>query len=212
MNKKLIFAVFFGIIPLILVKYYKKDLNISRQIVVVNNPHVGKTTELPKTYSFEEALNSIDANELKKDLEYLASDELEGRMSGKKGNVVAADFIKKKYESFELGTIYHKFNIERLNSGPKNESGDGFTQNIYAWVDGNDPALKDEIIVIGAHMDHIGYGPSMSRSRRIAIHPGADDNASGTVATMQIAKAFSLLKDKVKRTVVFQSYSAEERG
>jgi Zn-dependent M28 family amino/carboxypeptidase len=62
-------------------------------------------------------------------------------------------------------------------------------------------------------MDHIGYGPQMSRaSGRREIHPGADDNASGTVALMEIAQAFSMLKGKNKRTVVFQSYSAEEMG
>jgi len=168
--------------------------------------------EKPKEYTYEEALAAINKKDLKANLEYLASDELEGRMSGKKGNVLAADFVKKKYESFGLDTMYQKFSIRRLNPGPKRELGNDFTQNIIAWIPGSDPLLKDEIVVIGAHMDHIGYGPSMSRSRRIAIHPGADDNASGTVALIEVAKAFSMLKGKVKRTVVFQSYSAEEMG
>ena len=166
-----------------------------------------------KEKTFDEALGSINEAELKKDLEYLASQELEGRMSGKKGNVVAADYIKKKYEAMGLKTMYDKFSIQRVNPGPNNERGDDFTQNIYAWIEGSDPVLKDEVVVIGAHMDHIGYGPSMSRAPgRRAVHPGADDNASGTVALMQIAKAFSQLQGKVKRTVVFQSYSAEEMG
>lgn len=161
---------------------------------------------------YQKALDSITKAELQKSLEYLASKELEGRMSGKKGNVMAAEYIKKAYESYGLPTMYQKFNIERMNPGPKKEIGDDFTQNIYAWLEGNDPELKDEIVVIGAHMDHIGYGPSMSRSRKVDIHPGADDNASGTVALMSIAKAFSMLKGQNKRTVVFQSYSAEEMG
>lgn len=168
--------------------------------------------EPPKEYTLEGAVQSISKDRLKKSLEYLASQELEGRMSGKRGNVVAAEYIKKEFEKFGLQTMYHKFNIQRMNAGPKNETGDDFTQNIYAWIEGTDPALKNEIVVIGAHMDHIGYGPSMSRSRRIAIHPGADDNASGTVALIEIAHAFSLLKGQVKRTVVFQAYSAEEMG
>jgi hypothetical protein len=166
--------------------------------------------EPPKVYTFEDALAAIDEAELKKDLYYLASKELEGRMSGKKGNIVAAEYIKKKYDSFGLETMYHKFSIRRMNSGPNNERGDDFTQNIYAWIEGSDPVLKNEIVVVGAHMDHIGYGPSMSRWGGGRIHPGADDNASGTVALMQIAKAFSMLTPK--RTVVFQSYSAEEMG
>lgn len=167
---------------------------------------------IEKKYSFEEACNQINGQEIKKDLEYLASDELEGRMSGKKGNVVAAEFIKNRCESYGLKTMYDKFNIRQLNPGPKNESGDNFTQNVYAWIEGSDPILKNEVIVVGAHMDHIGFGPSMSRSRKIQIHNGADDNASGTTALLQVAKAFSFLKNQVKRTVVFQFYSAEEMG
>ena len=176
---------------------------------------VNGSTPLPpaKEHTVAEAVTAIKRAELEKDLRYLASDELEGRMSGKKGNVTAAKYIKEKYESYGLKTMYHKFNIRRLNAGPKNEQGDAFTQNIYAWLPGNDPLLKNEVVVVGAHMDHIGYGPSMSRSpRRREVHNGADDNASGTVALMQVAKAFGLLKGKNKRTIVFQSYSAEEMG
>jgi hypothetical protein len=172
-------------------------------------------TEVPpiiEKFTYDDAVNSITKDTLKTDLYHLASDRFEGRMSGKKGNVEAADFIKKKYETFGLETTYHKFSIRRTNPGPNNETGDNFTQNVYAWIEGNDPALKDEIVVVGAHMDHIGYGPSMSRWGGGKIHPGADDNASGTVALMEIAEAFSLLKGEVKRTIVFQSYSAEEMG
>ncbi len=168
--------------------------------------------EPPKEYTFDDALKSISVDELKKNLTYLASDELEGRMSGKKGNITAFDFIKKEYEKCGLPTMYHKFTIQRMNPGPQNETGDDFTQNCYAWIEGNDPLLKDEIVVIGAHGDHIGYGPRMSRSNKIAVHNGADDNGTGTVALLQVAKAFSMLKGKVRRTVVFQSYSAEEMG
>lgn len=163
-------------------------------------------------YTLDDAVNSITRDVLKKDLYYLASEELEGRMSGKKGNVVAAKFIKDKFDGFGINSMYDRFNIRRMNPGPKNERGDNFTQNIYGWIEGNDPELKNEIIVIGAHMDHIGYGPSMSRWGGGKIHPGADDNASGTVALMEIAQAFSMLKGKMKRTVVFQAYSAEEMG
>lgn len=176
-------------------------------------PDVEKTPTPPKEPTIEDAVSSISQDNLKEELTYLASDELEGRMSGKKGNIAAAEYIKKKYEDAGLLTMYHKFPIQRMNPGPKNEHGDNFTQNIYAWIEGNDPILKNEIVVVGAHMDHIGYGPSMSRSpNRREIHNGADDNGSGTVALIEIAKSFSMLKGKVKRTVVFQSYSAEEMG
>lgn len=167
--------------------------------------------EVP-VFTVTDALAKIDRIDLRENLEYLASNELEGRMSGKKGNKIAAEFIKKKFESYGLQTEYDKFNIKRVNPGPKNEVGDDFTNNIYGWLDGNDPKLKDEVVVVGAHMDHIGYGPNYSRSGSGKIHNGADDNASGSVALLEIAEAFTLLKGQNKRTIVFMAFSAEEMG
>lgn len=196
-------------LSLLAIIIYVKKTDVDPPIIV----HPPIIVEPPKfEEQYQKALDSITKDELKVSLEYLASKELEGRMSGKKGNVLAAEFVEKAYSRYGLPTMYQKFDIRQMNPGPKKEIGDNFTQNVYAWMEGNDPKLKDEIVVIGAHMDHIGYGPSMSRSKRIEIHPGADDNASGTVALMSIAKAFSILKGQNKRTVVFQSYSAEEMG
>lgn len=181
-----------------------------KEFVPPVNPLPPPDVDPPRKKTYDEAIADISESELQKHLEYLCSAELEGRMSGKKGNVVAADYLKKIYESFGLDTAYQKFNIQRMNAGPKNETGDDFTQNIIAWIDGTE--LKDEIVVVGAHMDHIGWGPAMSRSGGGKIHPGADDNASGTVALLQIAKTFASLRGQNKRTVVFMSFSAEEMG
>lgn len=159
--------------------------------------------------SFAQAKDEINAGELKKNLYYLANDALEGRMSGKAGNRQAAEFIANEFRKCGLPVMFQKFPIRRTNPGPKNEVGDDFTQNVISWIDGENP---DEVVVIGAHMDHIGYGPAMSRTpRRLEIHNGADDNASGTVALLAVAKAFSKV-GKPKRTVIFQAYSAEEMG
>ena len=166
----------------------------------------------PPKPKFEDALSKIDLDEIKENLEYLSSNELEGRMSGKAGNKKAAEYIKKKFESYELPTEFDKFTIKRVNPGPKNEVGDDFTQNVYAWVEGSDPVLKDEVIVVGAHFDHIGYGPTYSRIGGGKIHNGADDNASGSVSLLEIAQAFSVLKGQNKRTVVFMAFSGEEMG
>ena len=170
-----------------------------------------KIEEKPRL-TLPEAIDKIDRINLREIVEYLASNELEGRMSGKKGNKLAADYIKKKFESFQLPTEFDKFSIRRVNPGPKNEIGDDFTQNIYAWIEGNDPVLKDEIVVIGAHMDHIGYGPAYSRTGGGRIHNGADDNASGTAALIEMAEAFVAMKGQNKRTVVLMAFSAEEMG
>lgn len=196
-------------------KNNKTETNSEDQGVEISVDEGRKTPiKIPeRKYTYQDALNSITAEELKKHVYYLASDELEGRMSGKKGNVKAFDYIKKTYEKYGLKTMYDKFKIRRVNPGPHNEIGDDFTQNVYAWIEGNDPVLKNEIVVIGAHGDHIGYGPRYSRTpNRREVHNGADDNASGTAALLVLAKAFSMLKGKNKRTVVFMSFSAEEMG
>lgn len=155
----------------------------------------------------EAAKNSIQESELKEMLVWMADDEREGRMSGKKGNVATAEFIKKKFESFGLKTEMQKFSIKRMNPGPKNEVGDDFTHNIIGIIEGE----TDREIIVGGHMDHIGYGPQMSRSNQIAVHNGADDNASGSVSVIEIAEAFSKM-DKPRHTLKFICFSAEEMG
>ncbi len=89
------------------------------------------------------------------------------------------------------------------------------TANVVAMLEGNDPALKDEYIVIGAHCDHLGMGGPNTSSRRpdtIAVHYGADDNASGTASVMEIAEKMASQRDQLKRTVIFVNFSAEEMG
>ena len=165
----------------------------------------------PPALSKDEALQLITAENLKTALHFLASQDLEGRMSGKRGNKRAFAYIEDMYKSFGLKTERDRFAIQRVNPGPHNEQGDDFTENVYAYIEGSDPVLKDEIVVIGAHGDHIGWGSRYSRSRSVAVHPGADDNASGTVCIMAVAEAFAKL-GPIPRTIVFQSYSGEEMG
>lgn len=157
--------------------------------------------------SLDDAVSLIVAKDIRADVEYLASPELEGRMSGKRGNVKAAQFIEQRLADLGLPTMRDRFSISRINEGPNRELGDGFSENVYAWIEG-----IDEVIVIGAHFDHIGWGPRLSRVNQVAIHPGADDNASGTAGVLAIAQAFALLQDQVHRTIVFQLYSGEELG
>ncbi|MFO7526306.1 MAG: M20/M25/M40 family metallo-hydrolase [Ignavibacteriaceae bacterium] len=87
-----------------------------------------------------------------------------------------------------------------------------FTQNVIGMIEGSDPVLKDEFVVIGAHYDHIGVGTygSMDKNNSGLIHNGADDNASGTTGIIELAEAFS--KSKPKRSIVFIGFSGEENG
>lgn len=86
------------------------------------------------------------------------------------------------------------------------------TSNLIAMVRGTDPTLQREMVVLGAHYDHLGLGDESSRatSPDPAIHYGADDNASGTAGILELAMRFA--ENPPKRSVVFMAYTAEEKG
>ena len=88
------------------------------------------------------------------------------------------------------------------------------TENVIAILNGADPSLTGENIVIGAHYDHLGLGYFGARERQSEgrIHPGADDNASGTAVLLDLARRVSQLPAKPARTVVFVAFSGEELG
>ena len=89
------------------------------------------------------------------------------------------------------------------------------TQNVAGILYGSDPRLKEEIIVIGAHYDHLGFGGAHSGSRRpdtLVIHNGADDNASGVAAILEIIEKLKEEQTKLKRSILFLSFVAEEMG
>lgn len=103
-------------------------------------------------------------------------------------------------------TISMNINLKKVNSK---------TENVIALLEGNDPILKDEYIVIGAHYDHLGYGGGGTGSRRpdtTAIHNGADDNASGTSAIIEIFEKLAANKTELKRSIIFVAFTAEEMG
>lgn len=84
--------------------------------------------------------------------------------------------------------------------------------NVIGILEGEGP-LADETIVIGAHYDHLGYGPFGSRKPNVrAVHNGADDNATGTAAIMELARRFASREKKPTRRMVFIAFTAEERG
>ena len=77
--------------------------------------------------------------------------------------------------------------------------------NVLAWQEGSDPALRDEYVVIGAHLDHLGV-------RGNEYFPGADDNGSGSTALLGIARAIASNPIKPKRSILFMWFAAEEMG
>jgi hypothetical protein len=89
------------------------------------------------------------------------------------------------------------------------------TQNVVALLSGSDPVLNQEYIVIGAHYDHLGMGGPGSNSRAldtVAVHNGADDNASGVAGLLEVAEELTLKRDKIRRSIIFVAFDAEEMG
>ncbi len=87
------------------------------------------------------------------------------------------------------------------------------TYNVAGMIRGQHPVHRNEFIVIGAHYDHLGMGGSGSRRPdSVAVHPGADDNASGVAAIIEIARNLSLQKRTLQRSIIFVAFGAEEKG
>lgn len=88
-------------------------------------------------------------------------------------------------------------------------------KNVVALLEGSDPVLKNEYIVVGAHYDHVGYveKPSAKTGKlRTYIYNGADDNASGTVGMVELAKKYASQQMRPKRSIIFVAFDAEEEG
>jgi len=87
------------------------------------------------------------------------------------------------------------------------------TANVLGMIEGSDPALSGETVVVGAHFDHLGLGgpSSLAADRRPAVHPGADDNASGAAGLIALARAFAA-GPRPRRSVLFAAFSGEELG
>jgi hypothetical protein len=153
----------------------------------------------------------ITTEELYSHISFLASDRLEGRMTGTEGDSLAALYIRNELLSYGLVPFvddgFQRFRVNnRIAAG---------TRNVVMVLPGNDPVLKDEFLVIGAHYDHLGYGGEGSSSRMpdtIAVHYGADDNASGIAMMLELAEKFAYKSEGNARSIVFAAFSAEEIG
>ncbi len=165
------------------------------------------------------AQNGINAKTFYKHDKYLSSDKMEGRFPGTKGNNEAANYIRKNFKKYglkEFGQQYYQpFKVFVKEGINKMKSDSVTTQNVIGYFEGSDANLKNEFIVIGAHYDHWGWGGKGSSSKKkdtIAIHNGADDNASGVAALLSMAEELSKSKIKPKRSIIFIGFSGEEEG
>ncbi|WGF91478.1 M28 family metallopeptidase [Aequorivita marisscotiae] len=153
--------------------------------------------------------NTITAQKLKDLLYVYASDEMEGRMTGSKGQKMAANFIRDFYKENGIAAApgtedYYQYIPASFFEGRRDPKE---TENVVAFIKGSEK--PDEIIVISAHLDHVGVDNSGN------VFNGADDDGSGTVAIMEIAQAFKqAVKDGYppKRSILFLHVTGEEIG
>ncbi|MEG0517607.1 MAG: TonB family protein [Bacteroidales bacterium] len=157
------------------------------------------------------AQTSLDGIEksLKRSVEFISADSLMGRSAGSIGEKKVANFI---YDELEKSGV--------IMLSPRD--GEDFymalkdtihSRNMIGVVEGYDPVLKNEYIVIGAHIDHLGVNKLMKDGEQVLqIYPGADDNASGVAAVMEVAKQVAARQFLFRRSVIFAFFGAEELG
>ncbi|WP_093113512.1 M28 family peptidase [Salinimicrobium catena] len=144
--------------------------------------------------------NVISQDDVAQTLKYLSSDELQGRKTGSEGIEKAAVYIENIFEDAGIKPFFETYR----NSFEEN----GVTgYNIVGLKEGTDPLLKDEVIIVGAHYDHVGKIDPVGGDE---LANGANDNASGTTAVLELAKYFSRID--TKRSILFTLFSAEELG
>lgn len=144
--------------------------------------------------------NAVSEEEISEALRYLSSDELEGRETGTAGIEKAAKYIEDVFRNHGVKPFFETY---RDSFQVKGVAG----YNVVGFVEGTDPELKDEFVIIGAHYDHVGLEEPVDGD---SIANGANDNATGTVAVLELAKYFS--DHPPKRSLLFTLFSAEEMG
>lgn len=159
----------------------------------------------------------VNEKNLKKHLAYLASDELQGRLTGSKGEAKASKYIAAEFKKLGLtpynGKSYFQPFTYKIRLNPHDEKSVKSNKgtNVIAYLDNN----AEKTIVIGAHYDHLGlneHNNSTKPNSKGEIHNGADDNASGSAAVLELARMYSQNSSKEKVNYIFALFSGEEDG
>ncbi len=185
---------------------------------VLDSPLIAQLSDEMPTAELDQrpALATLDpvfsAERLKAHVDYLASDDLEGRGVGTAGLDTAADFLAQKFEEFGLqpggddGTYFQSFSVKGENDE------DVTVKNVVGVIAGAKPDYDGQSVVISAHYDHLGRGwPDARQGFEGQIHNGADDNASGTAVLIELAEVMAQATAP-DRSIVFAAFSAEEAG
>lgn len=137
----------------------------------------------------------FDADTFEARVAHLASKELDGRAPGSSGDAAARQMIVERFTCLGLSPAFGASYEQELVVDTKP------TANVVGWIAGSDATIKDEIILVSAHHDHLGGG-----------YLGANDNASGVVALLAVAQSIVQNAEAPKRTIVFAAFAAEETG
>jgi len=167
----------------------------------------GKTDQVKKDSVKEKYANQIQADDLKEHLFLLSSDILEGRKTGEKRQEMAVNYFTAFYD--HIGLVAPSDYPEYTQKIPKEffeDKSDGPSENVLAFIKGSE--FPNEVVVISAHYDHLGM-------KGEEVYNGADDNASGSSALMELAQSFQMAKKQgngPKRSILFLHLTGEEIG
>ncbi len=151
----------------------------------------------------------IREENVRAELSFLASDAMQGRGSGTIYEQIAAEYIGSQFRQFGLkpggdtDAAGNKTFVQRAA-----ESDSNATWNAVGVLPGSDPRAAAEVIMLSAHLDHLGVNESFGDDK---IFNGADDDASGCVAVLELARVLASGK-RPKRTIYFICFGSEERG
>jgi len=161
-----------------------------------------------------EVAATITPEDVHSRIAYLASDSLGGRDTPSPGLEMAAAWAAEEFQRMGLepggdeGSFIQRWEYTPRR-GPAAEAGPVAVPNVVGLIPGSDPVLRDEWVIFTAHFDHVS-GPANDSGDD--IYNGADDNASGTAAVMEVAEAFSALPTAPRRSIAFVLVSGEEKG
>ena len=173
----------------------------------------------------EKGLNTINRSSAEATIGFLASDELQGREAGFRGSYVSSEYIASILQWMGIQPLnesyfqsFDAYRKERQKKGRLEVHPDSVAKlkqevhqklsmrNVLAMIPGKN---MKEYVIVGAHFDHLGIDPALDGDQ---IYNGADDNASGVSAVLQIARAFLASGQQPERNVIFAFWDGEEKG
>jgi len=170
-------------------------------LLALANPIFGRQRQAPQT----------PATQIADELGTLASDAMQGRGSGTPDELRAATYLATELREIGVSPLGDNGDfIQDVSTTVKFRSGPRgwHTRNVIGVLAGSDATLKDQVLLLTAHLDHLGVGKPVNGD---SIYNGADDDASGCVAVLQLARALAA-GPPPKRTVLFVFFGSEETG